>query len=98
MSSRTNPGSWSRLALSEPPGDLSGFPRIPTGSAPWFRAHQEMGGRDKGCWWFVGHDSDGTPEGRFDLQTPRETCYLADSAQAAVRERIERFIAQREWV
>ncbi len=44
-----------------------------------FRAHRV----DRGPWWF---GSDGT--GRFDLVTPKGTCYVAEAAIVAVRERI----------
>ena len=52
--------------------------RVPAGRE-LFRAH--VAGR--GPWWF---GSDGS--GRFDLAAPRGTCYAADSALVAVRERL----------
>jgi hypothetical protein len=60
--------------------DLRPFPvrQLPTGSV-LFRAHRV----DRGPWWF---GSDGT--GRFDLASPQGTCYLAEAAIVAVRERI----------
>jgi hypothetical protein len=44
-----------------------------------FRAHRV----ERAPWWF---GSDGS--GRFDLGAPRGTCYVAESAVVAVRERI----------
>ena len=66
-----------------PPGpevDLHGFPvrRVVCGTVV-FRAHRV----ERGPWWF---GSDGT--GRFDLVSPRGTCYVAESALVAVRERL----------
>lgn len=91
-------GPRDRLALSEPPNDLTRFPSAPAKRGPWFRAHPERPGRDRGCWWFTAHERDVTPGGRFDLLTPDGTCYLADSAEAAVRERVGRYSAARTWV
>jgi hypothetical protein len=62
--------------------DLTGFPeRRLAADTVWFRQHR-MAQRP---WWFssVGPDR---PSGRFDLSVPRGTCYLASSAEAAVRE------------
>lgn len=42
-----------------------------------------------GPWWF------GSQGGRFDLDRPRGTCYLATSAIAAVRERLGPVLARR---
>lgn len=62
--------------------DMTGFPdrQLPAGSI-WHRQHRT----DLGPWWFssvVG----GVGRGRFDLPAPHGTCYLASSADAAVRE------------
>jgi hypothetical protein len=86
------------LALGEPPNDLTGFPSGQAQRGPWFRAHPERPGRDSGCWWFTSHERGVTPGGRFDLLVPNGTCYLADSAEAAVRERVGRYSAARTWV
>ncbi|MEO6715266.1 MAG: RES domain-containing protein [Mycobacteriales bacterium] len=60
--------------------DLRRFPaRSLRAGARWHRQHAES----TGPWWFSS-----TGAGRFDLQEPRGTCYLASSARAAVRERI----------
>jgi hypothetical protein len=63
-----------------PDVDLRGFPvrRLAAGTVV-FRAHRAV----RGPWWF---SSDGS--GRFDLAAPRGTCYVAESAIVAVRERI----------
>lgn len=56
------------------------------------RLYREHGLRedaaDGGCWWFA---SDG--EGRFDLQSPRGTCYFGETEGVAVRERCGRILA-----
>ena len=63
------------LTLGEP-GDLAGFPTVPPPPrlVRVCRATQ-------GTWWF---SADGS--GRFDLDPPEGTCYLATDAYAAVRE------------
>lgn len=56
-----------------------------------FREHGLRGSEeDGGCWWF---SSSG--EGRFDLEEPQGTCYLAESERAAARERCGRLMAMR---
>nr|WP_221195334.1 RES family NAD+ phosphorylase [Hoyosella altamirensis] len=63
-----------------PPGDrdLSTFPQYRlTRARTLYRAHR----RDLSPWWF---SSSG--EGRFDLEAPRGTCYLAFDPCTAVRE------------
>ncbi len=61
--------------LSEPPARLDGFPRrrLPP-TAPLYRIHR----LDRAPWWFS-HDG----SGRFDLATPRGTCYLAEEPLGA---------------
>jgi hypothetical protein len=68
------------VAQQPPRTDLAGFPahRL-SDRQDLFRAHR----RDLGPWWF-GNDRGG----RFDLTAPRGTCYLADDALVAVRERL----------
>lgn len=65
-----------RLSLGVPPESLAGFPwsRVP---ARLVRVCRQR----KGTWWF---SNDGT--GRFDLEAPEGTCYLATDAYAALRE------------
>jgi hypothetical protein len=67
------------IALAKPAkARLARFPRFmlrPTKQL--FRAHQKM----NGPWWFSSNGS-----GRFDLTGSKGTCYLADSAAAALRE------------
>lgn len=46
----------------------------------------------RGPWWFA------SGGGRFDLPTPRGTCYLATSALTAVRERLGPVLAARRAV
>ena len=69
-----------RTALGPPPASVAGFPAYPVAvEADLFRAH----GRELGPWWF-GNDG----AGRFDLTTPRGTCYLALDPLSALRERL----------
>lgn len=63
-------------SLPEPPASLRGFPASPV-PARLVRVCR----RGRGTWWF---SSDGS--GRFDLEPPLGTCYLATDATAAVRE------------
>ncbi|RLP77759.1 hypothetical protein D9V32_00025 [Mycetocola tolaasinivorans] len=60
--------------------DYSGFPRrgIPAGST-LFRAHSTT----RSAWWF-----DSGPYGRFNLPSPRGTCYVSTLVETAVRERV----------
>ena len=69
-----------RTALGPPPASLAGFPAYPVAEeTDVFRAH----GRDLGPWWF-GNDGGG----RFDLRSPRGTCYVALDPLSALRERL----------
>ena len=98
MTQTPDHGPRDRLALGEPPNDLTSLASAQAQRGPWFRAHPERPGRDKGCWWFTAHARDVIPGGRFDLLTPDGTCYLADLAEAAVRERVGRYSVARTWV
>ena len=69
-----------RTALGPPPASLAGFPAYRVAvETDVFRAH----GRELGPWWF-GNDG----AGRFDLTTPRGTCYVALDPLSALRERL----------
>lgn len=70
-------------ALGDPPAKLSGFPRWPLGQDRiLYRAHSAT----NGPWWFASaHGTD--RDGRFELADPYGTCYLAATANSAVRER-----------
>lgn len=46
------------------------------------------GAQDGGCWFFASASESGG--GRFDLETPRGTCYWANSEPVAARERLGR--------
>lgn len=78
------------VALGPPPSDpaaLHGFPRWTLTSArTLFRAHSTS----NGPWSFAS-----APGGRWDLPTPHGTVYLADSAEAALRESIGRVLSNR---
>lgn len=78
------------VALGTPPSDpkaLNGFPRwtLKTGRT-LYRAHST----GNGPWWFAS-----APGGRWDLAKPYGTVYLADSPEAALRERIGRVLSSR---
>lgn len=67
-------------AQGPPPASLTGFPtRAVTGLTDLFRAHDAQ----RSPWWF-GNDGGG----RFDLPSPRGTCYAALDAESALRERL----------
>lgn len=74
-----------RLALPEPPG-AEPLPRADgrTLRGPWYRAHHP----DFGAWYFASCEVDADEGGRFDLPDPHGTCYMASSAEVAVRERL----------
>lgn len=74
-----------RLALPEPPGD-GPLPRVDgrTLRGPWYRAHHP----DYGAWFFAPCEVDADEGGRFDLPEPHGTCYMASSADVALRERL----------
>jgi hypothetical protein len=69
-----------------PDVDLSVFPAVESRGTTFYRAKRH----DRGAWWFASTpaDADGVDGGRFDLATPRGTCYWADSVEVAVRERL----------
>lgn len=75
-------GEMNRQVVAQRPPSvpLHGFPTRRLGRATRLRRAHTF---DNGPWWF-GCDGGG----RFDLTRPRGTCYLADSAVAAVRERL----------
>lgn len=69
--------------LREPGQDLTHFPRTRlAGGTTVFRCHSA----DNGPWWFASRPDD-EPGGRFDLQAPHGTCYVALDDQTAVLER-----------
>lgn len=69
-----------RVAQAAPTTSLGGFPthRVET-STDLFRAHSG----EFGPWWFGNEGG-----GRFDLPSPRGTCYTALDPGSAVRERV----------
>ncbi len=70
--------------------DVDGsFPHCRPGLSTWYRAHSwRPGAQDGGCWFFASASESGG--GRFDLETPRGTCYWANSEPVAARERLGR--------
>ncbi|NNM45005.1 RES family NAD+ phosphorylase [Knoellia koreensis] len=80
-------GERERVAHRAPQGSLEGFPVAEVHAEDdLFRCHRA----DRGAWWF-GNDGGG----RFDLPSPRGTCYLALDAESAVRERLGPVLAVR---
>jgi RES domain len=76
--------------LRRPPEDLSGFPTYDLlRSEQLYRLHRA----DRSPWWFSSDAS-----GRFDLEPPRGTCYLAASPVGAFIEvfRVETVIPEAE--
>lgn len=76
-----------RRTLGEP-GDLTGFPAV---APPRRLVRVCRSGR--GTWWFSGDGS-----GRFDLDPPEGTCYLATDAFAAIREATRLGPVSTAWV
>ncbi|MGH3961592.1 RES family NAD+ phosphorylase [Mycobacterium sp.] len=71
--------SRQRPALGPPPADLSKFPRSKLSpDAELYRAHTVANSQ----WWFSSNLS-----GRFDVNQPNGTCYLATDTASALRER-----------
>lgn len=69
-----------RLGLRTPRADITGFPvRTLRRRRVLLRAHH----RDFGAWWFASDT-----EGRFNLDPPNGTCYLAVDEETALRERL----------
>ena len=77
-----------RPALTEPAGALASFPTavLPTGRRV-ARSHSA----ERSPWWFASAPPAGG--GRFDLVAPRGTCYVADTVETAVRERLRQTLS-----
>lgn len=74
------PLSRRRLGLRKPKADITGFPvRRLARRRELYRAHH----RDFGAWWFASDT-----QGRFNLDPPNGTCYLATDEETALRERL----------
>lgn len=73
-------GGRNRVALRKPAADITGFPvkRLRKGKV-LFRAHHVA----NGPWWFASDNG-----GRFNLDPPEGTCYLASDEETALRERL----------
>ena len=71
-------GSRDAIALQKPNVPLDSFPDHPLRrGAVVYRAH----GSKNEPWWFAS-----TPDGRFNLETPHGTCYVARDIETAVEE------------
>lgn len=67
------------------------FPAIRPRRRIWFRAHRyRADAADAGCWHYSSLPAPIGGGGRFDLPSPRGTCYIAESALAAAREALGR--------
>jgi hypothetical protein len=76
------PVSRRGVALPNPPNDFDGFPEYQLRKGRrLFRAHRV----GVGPWWFASNN-----EGRFNLDLPSGTCYLATDPETALRERLGR--------
>lgn len=82
-------GGRDQVALQPPAKDLADYPRreVHRGQR-WYREHGE-----KGPWWFAAG-----PGGRFNLDAPRGTLYLANGPECAARERIGMDQARVGWI
>lgn len=68
-----------QVALQEPPADLSDYPhKYVERGRRWFREHGPLG-----PWFFAC-----TNEGRFNLEAPLGTLYLASGKECSARERV----------
>ena len=78
------------LGLRKPPADISGFPtkQVRKGKV-LYRAHH----KNNSPWWFASDDG-----GRFNLDPPSGTCYLAIDEETALRERLGRGTIKRGMV
>lgn len=89
----------SAAVQQRPPADLRAFPRTAAPRTDLFREHAtRVGSSGSGCWFFHGTAHDREPGGRFDLPLPRGTCYAADSAATAARERCGPLLAAHRLV
>lgn len=83
-----------RLGLRKPPADITGFPVTALRKGKiLYRAHK----KGLGPWWFASDDG-----GRFNLDPPAGTCYLAADEETALRERLgpdmdANGMVSREW-
>ncbi|WP_183407751.1 RES domain-containing protein [Nocardioides marmoriginsengisoli] len=93
MTARADRGDTHHEQPLDPSG-LAGFParRI---SGTWYRCHADRGGADHGCWYFSSAGDPPAAFGRFDLPAPRGTCYVANTREAAVRERLGTQVVKR---
>ncbi|MEX1209501.1 MAG: RES family NAD+ phosphorylase [Candidatus Nanopelagicales bacterium] len=67
------------------------FPHSDFPSQPLYRSHRwRPSSPDGGCWLFRSLSGPGARGGRFDLPSPKGTCYWASTALSAARERLGR--------
>lgn len=71
-----------RVSLTFPPAGPAPIPAVARPAEAW-RAHIHRPDPSAGAWWFASG-----PDGRFNLDAPRGTCYLASDAASALRERL----------
>ena len=86
-----DPISTGKPALTSPPDNLQAFPSVNLfENRIVARSHKVT----YHPWWFASSPTEGG--GRFDLADPRGTCYVADTIDAAVRERLREKILTRQ--
>lgn len=89
-----------RQEALQPPksGMIDGtFPNYAPGAAErWYRQHKLRDVADRGLWHFT--SAAAPPVGRFDLSSPRGTCYFASTPLAAVLELVGPDHAKKGWV
>lgn len=77
--------------------DFARFPARTLRPSTRLRIHRAKR-RGREAWWFASCPDDGPGGGRFDLPSPRGTCYWATTAEAAIRELVGPFLAEHGWV
>ena len=95
------PAPRSTPAQGGPPAAFDAFPVISPDSitADWYREHGDRPTKlGRGCWYYSPLPANPTRGGRFDVPTPKGTCYFASTPEAAAMERVGRFTAQRKPV
>lgn len=95
--------SRSRPALRPPNETAHDFTKFPRkthrADTTWYHQHNDRpADADRGAWYFASHTVGDVSEGRFDLDEPGGTCYLANSERGAMFECIGPEYADRGWV
>ena len=90
------------LALTAPDETAHDFARFPGKPLPvggsWFRQPHDRASVDRGAWHFSSYPAGAEGAGRFDLEEPDGTCYLASTRRAALNELLGPDHTGRGWV